>query len=148
MTEKDLIKKAIREIARPNGEELYAIPGLVTAVDKDANTCNVEPLNDTADILAVKLKAADGDGIVYYPKVGSVVYVVMEDKNTGFVGMFSEIENLTVKAGGESLKEILLAFVGEVENLILKTSSGPTAGLVNPLQFKTVKDSINALFNE
>jgi hypothetical protein len=44
--------------------------------------------------LDVRLLAGDGNGLTYIPKVGSVVIVKMISDVSGFVAMFSQLDNI------------------------------------------------------
>lgn len=129
MTEADQLKFALRSIVK-NDDEVYAIAGNVLKVDKEANTCDVDPLDDSAHLLGIDLKADDGGGMVLYPKEGSLVYVIMTSQSTGFVGMFSELDMVTMQAGGEDFGLIMLDIMKYIKSIQLLTSQGPTTGMV------------------
>ena len=92
----DLIKKVVEE-----SMPLQVIPAKVLSVDKDACTCEVEPINGDADIFDVRLKAIIDDtqnGVVFYPVVGSTVLVALieNDENNAFVAMQSTFESASI----------------------------------------------------
>ena len=92
------IKSAIRNLVS-NDDEVYSIVGYVTKVDKKRKVVNVQPLNDDAEILGVRLQAneSDTEGVVIFPKVGSNVTVTFLNKDTGYVAQYSEIESVEWK---------------------------------------------------
>lgn len=94
---KETIKKIVNESLPPHA----AVKAVVVAVDTDANTCDVQPLDDDAPkILDVRLKAVIDDtafGFLVYPKVGShVVVASLESGESYYVAQFGEIEKLHV----------------------------------------------------
>ena len=89
------LKNAIRQIADKK-EQVYSIVGTVTAVDKSARTCEVEPVNGDATLFDVRLQAdEDGaDGVVIFPKIGSNVIVTFFDHSTGYTAAMSSVESI------------------------------------------------------
>jgi hypothetical protein len=148
MNESDKLKFLFQELSKNPKNGGFAIMGTVVSgsVDKTANTCDVDPLDDSATIMGVDLNADKGEGVLLYPKEGSLVYVVMTTGATGFVAMFSEVETLSIKAGGKELKQILLDFITSVKTAERNTPSGPSTGLVVPTQFNLVENDINTMF--
>ena len=71
----------------------------VKAVDKDARTVDVEPLNDDAPVLGVNLQANQEAkvGVVQFPRVGSYVAVAMlTGYAAGVVVLTEDIESVEV----------------------------------------------------
>jgi hypothetical protein len=89
----DSIKEMLRQI-NDVGQEIYSIPCTVKSVSINEKVCNCEPIDGGADIPEVKLMADNVTGFVIIPKVGSAVIVTMTSDSTGYVGMFSEIEEI------------------------------------------------------
>lgn len=89
------IKEAVRALAK-TGEEVYSVLGKVVSVD--GYTCEVEPLDGSATIQDVRFKADvdQEDGLAQEPKVDSVVVVTFLGKNTGYVGLGSELKKVTL----------------------------------------------------
>jgi hypothetical protein len=88
------VADAIRTIAKP-ADEVYSVVGVVIDVNADARTCDVRPSNGMADIFDVRIQAAPmGDeGLIYTPKVGSVVIVTFLNRHTGYVSASSELND-------------------------------------------------------
>lgn len=89
----DTIKKAIRQMADKD-EEVYSIVCNVDSVDTAEKTCDCSPIDGKADLLGVRLMAQNQTGFYIIPKVGSVVVVTMINGFTGYVAMFSEVEEI------------------------------------------------------
>jgi hypothetical protein len=104
------LKNAVKRLV----EDLINVQTLVctvVSVDKNADTCEVEPVNGEANLTDVRLKAIIEDPenpplaickIVVYPKVGSTVIVsIIEDNpNVAYVGIISEIDEILIIMGG------------------------------------------------
>lgn len=95
------------------------VPARVTSVDETERTCDVQPLDDGAPLLAVRLQAvaADGQqgkGIVVVPKVGSVVLCAMVENSNAvaFVAATSEFQKIVVD--GENPLSMTVEASGEV----------------------------------
>lgn len=111
------------------------IVGTVLRVNKEEATCDIQPINDDADMLDVQLKAIidqDKKGIILYPKVGSTVVATVYKPNV--VLMMSEVEGCNIYLNGF---EVAIAENGEVV-----IDGGDNGGL--PIVGKLV-DSINKL---
>jgi hypothetical protein len=89
---------SIREIAKT--DKAYSLSCLVNGVDTSTNTCDVEPLDGSSDILNVKL-IAQSNGLLIYPKINSLVIVSFLDPNNGFVSMYSDIDDIKIKVENE-----------------------------------------------
>lgn len=90
---KDKIRKAIQEISK-TGDEVYSIVCTVDSVDLTKKTCDCTPIDGKADLLGVRLMAESSTGYFITPKVNSVVVVTMINGFTGYVAMFSEIDEI------------------------------------------------------
>lgn len=89
------IQDSIKALMKNNTEN-YSIVAKVKSVDKNKRTCTVVPVSDADDkIFGVRLQAKReyDKGIVCYPAVDSEVVVTFENKQTGYVAMFSQIES-------------------------------------------------------
>ena len=77
-----------------DNEEIYSIVGTVSDVDESARTCTVTPIDESAEILGVRLQATpdNSTGFVHIPANDSFVVVTFLNKMTGFVALFTEIE--------------------------------------------------------
>ncbi|MEO1053909.1 MAG: hypothetical protein AAFX87_24950 [Bacteroidota bacterium] len=88
------IGEAIRELVGPQKATDNILYGTVLKVDREDSLCEVRPFNNEAIVKNVRLISRVGPGMIIYPRVGSVIAVVMETDKGGFVGMFSEIEEM------------------------------------------------------
>ena len=97
------IKDYIRSLA--GQQEAVAVLAKVVSLNEDENTCEVEPLNEEANILDVRLSPVldSEEGLIIYPKVNSIVVVVLLDKATAYVGLVSEILKVKIKMGATNL---------------------------------------------
>jgi len=87
------IKKAIKGITE-TGEEVYSILCTVISVDLTAKTCYCTPVSGDADISDVSLIMNAATGFMIIPTVDSIVMVTMQNKETGYVGMFSSVDSI------------------------------------------------------
>ena len=116
----DSIKKAIREIAK-TGDEVYSIVCKVDSVDTSAKTCDCAPIDGRADLLGVRLMAQNQTGFLILPKVNSVVVVTMINGFTGYVAMFSEVDEIQLNGDnydGLVLIAKLITKLNNLENLV------------------------------
>lgn len=87
------IRKAIRSLADEN-DEVYSIVCNVSDVNIVTKLCNCTPIDGGAVIINVRLMADNKTGILITPKNNSVVIVTMINKYTGYVSMFSEVDEI------------------------------------------------------
>lgn len=93
------IKDLIRDIV--GDMRVYSIACKVNTVNKTEKTIDCSPIDDTADLLEVKLIADNKTGFLIIPKVGSYVIVSLTNESDGYVSMFSEVEE--IQLNGEIL---------------------------------------------
>lgn len=135
MSSNRTIKDAIRQLAKTDGVH-YSVLCTVKDVDTTNNICDCEPLDGGADLLEVRLMAQNETGFLIVPKVDSVVVVTMLNKYTGYVAMFSEVEE--IRLNGDNYKGLvkvddLVDKINGLENLVnnilttLKTTTIPLA---------------------
>jgi len=93
MADNKSIKDAIRELVKTD-DVLYSVLCKVKSVDTTNNICDCVPINGDADLLEVRLMAQNTNGFLIIPSVDSVVVVTMINKYTGYVAMFSTIEEI------------------------------------------------------
>ena len=80
--------------------EIYSKIGVITNIDKALNTCDVAPLDGEAEILDVKLIATESQtGLIQYPFEGSSVIITFIDKDTAFLSMCTDIEEVIYHDG-------------------------------------------------
>jgi len=96
------IREAIIKIVEDGQNfEIYSKVCKVVSVDKDLNTCDVEPLDGDAELLDVRLTATEENqtGFLVYPDIDSSVIVTFLDKDTAFVSMCTEVEEVVFNGG-------------------------------------------------
>ena len=98
----DLIKKAIGK--SPNNLMLCE----VTSVDEPNATCNCSPTGEEAELLDVSLRAVNDEsqtGFICYPKVGSLVLVIITDPTncSAVVLACAEIEKISIVIGATKM---------------------------------------------
>lgn len=89
----------IRQLAAQGTGGMGFTVGTVTAVDKEARTVDVQPLNEDAPLLGVNLQAGQGStvGVVQIPREGSYVMVgYVQDGAAGMVLLCDDIEEAQV----------------------------------------------------
>lgn len=151
-----MIADALRKLTATN-EEIYSVVGTVKAVDEAARTCDVQPINEDAELLDIRLQAVQNatEGAVMIPKVGSWVVVSFTSKADGFVSLTSTVDKILWKVGGQELayskdglkinsdtadlKEQVQALFGVIDDLLttlqtftLSTNVGPTLAVMPP----------------
>jgi hypothetical protein len=120
----------------------------VTAVDTSKRTCDVEPIDGTAEIFDVRLQAFvdNTEGVVLFPKKGSMVVVTLLSIESAFVSQTSEIDYWQVKKSDVDLsKEIEKMFdlTGDLIALLkqfqLMTNMGATVQVMPNVQLELEK---------
>lgn len=92
------LKDIIRQLAN-EGSSASLLVGTVSAVDTEARTVDVEPINEDAPILGVNLQANQGatKGVVLFPRKGSYVAVAMlSGYAAGVVVLTEDVESIEV----------------------------------------------------
>lgn len=136
--------RALAKVRKPTDNVFY---GLVKSVDKPSLTCEVEPLDGDALVLDVRLSADTAQqGFIIYPKVGSVVAVVMESEAAGFVGMVSEVDRFTFKTENENLKDLLADLLTAIKAITVQTGVGPSGTPINMASFIEIENRLNNFF--
>ncbi|MES2730041.1 MAG: hypothetical protein V4621_08125 [Pseudomonadota bacterium] len=108
------------------------VTGVVTSVDKDDRTIDVDPDDEGAELVGVRLRSVVDDvqdGFTIWPVVGSTVTVLMLDDHTGLVVQYSAVEGYTLNAGEESFKQLMADFFSVIGRLVFMTNNGATLGL-------------------
>ena len=117
----DILKKSVAESFGEN----YSKVCKVTKVDTELMTCNVQPIDESAPILKVRLIAgATETPLVCVPKVDSMVVVTFLNEANAYVAMFSEIETVAIRGdqyGGlikiEEMKKQLDVVTSRIDTL-------------------------------
>jgi hypothetical protein len=130
------IAEAIRALSGMDDLSFESSACKVKSVDPTNMTCDVEPLDGSADLLDVRLNANYGKGFTLIPKKDSIVVVTQLSDATAFVSMVSEVEQIYL--AGDDNKGIvkvseLVDKVNRLENQInniltvLKSTTIPLA---------------------
>ena len=114
----DRLQRAIRQLAANENETIYSVLATVVSVDAGAKTCEVAPIDGTANISDVRL-APETDqarpAILPVPAEGSVVIVDMINDSDGYVAMYSAVDSLIFRT---------------TEGNVLQLQDGTLGGLV------------------
>ncbi len=150
-TLKDAIKKLAKE-----GDTASILLGTVSAVDKDARTVDVEPINEDAPILGVNLQANQEStlGVVQFPREGSYVAVAMlSGYEAGVVVLTDDVESievnindgtkLTLTEDGISLN-VKDGITLDIDDKAAVFNGGDLGGLI---KIEELTNKINALVN-
>ncbi len=91
----DLINQLIRNVP------VMSMGAIVTAVDEGTATCTVEPLDESGEILDVKLRSVINDkdtGLIILPEVGSdvIVSIIQNDDAQAFISQQSNWESILI----------------------------------------------------
>ena len=111
------LRDAIREMVKV--ELPYTVLCTVAAVDLDDMLCDCEPLDEGGNILDVKLMSANEKGFLIVPKVGSTVLVSFMSEETGYISMFSEVDEIQLNSdtfGGLVKVSDLVGKMNAIEN--------------------------------
>jgi hypothetical protein len=140
------LRDIIQQLASDN-ELRYSVLATVTAVDKSAKTCDCEPLDNSAELLDIRLQADTGKGVTIYPVVGSTVVINYLSKDDGYVAMFSQVETLSIENDTESLKTLLEDILTQMANLKVTTNSGASIEVINKPAILAIKNRLPNLFH-
>ena len=91
-----MIKELIQKLAE-SGSELYAKIAEVTAVDSEAKTCDVKPIDGTSEIFDVFLNLDEESGQFREPVIGALICIVFVTKETAVAVNYSELKQHNVK---------------------------------------------------
>jgi hypothetical protein len=148
---KELIEKLV-DIPSPYNSKLCK----VDQVNKDARTCDVEPLDGTAIIFDVRLQAFvdNTEGVVLFPKKYSVVVVTLLNNETGYISLTSEVDYVQFKNGEVDIKtelDKIFDVTGSLIDLLTKfqlmTNMGVTVQVMPNvvLELEKLKQKNNAI---
>lgn len=143
----ELVQRLLKELtARPS----QVLTGTVTAVDKAALTCEVDPHDGGAGHVQVRLRSvvdSATNGFVIFPAVGSDVTLLLLDEDTALVVQYGAVEVYSIKTDTESLKAVLSDWLDAIGQMVFTTNQGPTISLVNAPAFVAIKQRLNNLFH-
>ena len=132
---------------------VQVLAGTVLAVNRDAATCDVQPLDTTApEFFDVRLRAVDDEqlsGLILWPRVGSIVLVglVDNDRNTAFLSLCSEVDSFTLSTPNESLLTLLQDLIQSIQRMVFTTNAGPTVQLLNAAEFDRLAQRLSHLLS-
>ena len=158
------LQKAIQDLSK-TGNELYAKVCRVIAIDIDAKTCDVKPVDDSAELFGLPWSAdVEGDGELKQPKSGSNVLVVFLDKHNAQICNISELDKYFLKIGNvefkidgtgfmlkkenENLKKLMHDLLAEIKLMVFTTNNGPTIRLINAAAFTELQTRFNDLLKD
>ncbi len=100
------IGRVMREWQRRSLErrEFQAVLAVVDSVSEIEGTCDVSPVDASAQLFDVMLTVATGDVVTVLPTVGSLVVVDFYDDARAFVACFSESESWSSTHGQHVVK--------------------------------------------
>jgi len=126
---------------RLSGQRALILPGVVTAVRPEEDTCDVQPDNDGAELLDVALLGG------MYPAVGAQVLVgLIENRLTDtFLVTADTITHYRLATEEESLHTLLKDIIAEVRALKFTTNAGPTIALVTDQQWALLDARVDKL---
>lgn len=90
MTIPEIIQKMV-------GEQV--MPKYCTVDSIDGYLCDVTEISTETQILDVRLQTQEGNGLLYIPKIGSVVTVLMVNEVEGVVVQYSELDSIQLGDG-------------------------------------------------
>ena len=111
------IKKALMDITQRN-DEIYTIACTVDSVDSVNKTCYCIPIDKSGDLQDVRLIADNKVGFYIIPTVNSIVLVTMLNNTTGYVSMFSEVDEIQLNGdayGGIPIVQNLVNKLNDLE---------------------------------
>ncbi len=91
------IANHIREIA--GKQQAITILGKVIKLNEGEKTCDVEPLNEDAILYDVRLSSVldSPQGLCVFPKLDSIVIVVLLDEASAYIGLVNEVNKIELK---------------------------------------------------
>lgn len=154
------IKEALQKLVE-SGNELYAKIAEVIAVDSEAKTCDVKPIDGTSEIVDVFLNLDETTGQFREPVIGALICVVFITKETAVAVNFSELKQHNVKIketeftidengfllkkADESLAKLMDDLLKEILKMKFTTNTGSTITLVNSPEFKVIQNRFKTL---
>lgn len=103
------IRKMLEQFVDKRLVQAFLIEGIVTEIDKDNKTCDVQPLIGEAPYQDVRLLPLSGSGSVgflIYPKKDSNVVLIKKDATEFFLLSCQEIESIELFVGNEFKLEV------------------------------------------
>lgn len=155
------IRERIEEMAKSHGPAVSNI-AKVKSVNENLATCVLED-EDGQEILNVRLRPvlSGKKSFIQIPKVGTYVLAVrIEDDEDWMVIACDEVtkisytvgdvvfeltEKIQLKAGGESLADLMDELFAAIGRMVFQTNVGPTSNLLNKIEFDDLKTRFKTL---
>lgn len=115
------IAEAIRALSGMDDLTFESMACKIKSVDTSNMTCDVEPLDGSADLLDVRLNADYSKGFTLVPKADSVVIVTQLSDATAYVSMVSDVDNIYLAGdanGGLVKVQDLVTKLNNLENKV------------------------------
>ncbi|MFC4262478.1 hypothetical protein ACFOWM_06300 [Ferruginibacter yonginensis] len=159
------IQEAIKKLG-DKGDEVYGKICTVVSVDADAKTCDLKPIDGSAELLDVPFNAdaTTAAAEIKKPKVGSKVLVVFLDKHHAQICNVSELDSYFLQIGSvvlkiddsgflikkenENLKKLMNDLLVAIKAMKFTTNAGPTIQLINSATFTQLQTRFNNLLND
>lgn len=157
------IKESIQRLVE-SGNELYAKIAEVIAVDIDAKTCDVKPIDGTSEIFDVFLNLNETTGQFREPIVGALICVVFITKETAVAVNYSELKQHNIKIkqteftidengfllkkADENLAKLMDDLLKEIQKMKFTTNTGSTITLVNAPEFMAIQNRFKTLLKD
>ncbi len=154
------IKESIQKLVE-SGNELYAKIAEVMAVDVEAKTCDVKPIDGGSEIFGVFLNLDEKSGQFREPVVGALICVVFVTKETAVAVNYSELKQHNVKIketefiidekgfllrkADENLAKLMDDLLKEILKMKFTTNTGSTITLVNAPEFVGIQNRFKNL---
>ena len=149
------IKGLLNRLVKTDSQ--FTKPCIVTSIDEEQLTCDVEPVDGTPQYFDVLLSPTSNSTNVHIPNVGSTVFIHFLDDKTPYVTAMDSINKSIVRATDSeanhisSLKEALSNFATDMQAALdvitFNTPQGPTTpGMLEPgkTQVQTAVDDFIA----
>ncbi len=112
------IKELIKDIIKDH-EEIYSLVCKVDKVDLDNRTCDVTPLDGSAEVFDVRLQAdeAASTGLMTIPKLETNVIVTFYNRNQAYLALVTEAEEIHLNGSENGGLIIIQNLVDKINNL-------------------------------
>lgn len=134
---KELLEQMMKDVIRTS-----LMKATVTAVDRSGFTCDVQPVDGSAEVFDVKLRgiqAGDESSLILFPKVGAFVLIGMVSATDAYLLQASELDGFIIKQAGFRLE------VDQEGNAVF--NDGSFDGLVKLPVLQTEIEKLNSYLN-
>lgn len=135
------LKRAFKEFILGD-EQFYSLLCTVESVNENDFTCNLNPVDGSAQIINVKLHGNIGDdkGLIMIPAIDSFVLATFTNKNSAFISLYSEIVKILINVGESAI---------EITDGRIMMNGGENYGLVKVEaltdRLKAIEEAFNTL---